>query len=112
VFDYPYPYITEKTLKPMLCKKIFIVAGPRGVLSHLRSKGFKTFDDFIDETYDSISNPNDRFFAVIDQIHRFCDRPLTEIKQYLSDNKSKFDHNFENLVSLRHKELDELKRKI
>jgi hypothetical protein len=112
VFDYPYPYISEKTLRPISCKKMFIVVGPIGILSHLRSKGFQTFDDFINEKYDTIIDPNERFFAVVEQIRRFCDRPLHEIMQYLNDNKSKFDHNFENLMSLHDRELDELKRKI
>lgn len=112
VFDYPYAYISEKTLRPISCKRMFIVVGPAGILSHLRSKGFQTFDDFVDEDYDSITDPTQRFLAVIDQIYRFCDRPLDEVMQYLTSNRSRLEHNFENLMSLHNKELHDLERRL
>lgn len=111
-FDYPYPYITEKTLRPIACKRMFIVVGPTGILSHLRTKGFQTFGDIIDETYDSIADPIDRFLEIKNQIYRFCDRPLEEILQYLHNNKHKFKHNFDNLMSMQSKELDELRKNL
>ena len=112
VFKYPYPYVSEKTLRPMACKRMFIVLGPPGVLKLLHSMGFKTFDDFINEDYDNISDPIDRFLAVNEQIHQLCDRPLEEIVQYLQTNESKFDHNFSNLVGLQEKEIKEISSKL
>lgn len=112
VFDYPYPYITEKTLRPIACKRMFIIVGSYGILSHLKNKGFFTFDDFINEEYDAILDPIERFHAVIGQVHKFCNRSLDEIVQYLKNNKNKFDHNFDNLMSLQEKELSELKQKL
>jgi hypothetical protein len=112
VLDYPYPYVSEKTLRPMACKRMFIVLGPVGVLKILHSKGFETFGDFVDESYDAIQDPSDRFFAVNEQIHQFCARPLEEIVQYLHNNQPKFDHNFNTLKALQQQELKEIISKL
>ena len=95
VLDYPYPYVSEKTLRPLASKRMFIVLGPAGILKLLHSKGFKTFSDFIDESYDAIQDPSDRFCVVNEQKHRFCARPLDEIVQYLHNNQNNFDHTFD-----------------
>jgi hypothetical protein len=44
--------ISEKIINPLLNKKFFIVAGPPKTLQYLRSFGLKTFNDWIDESYD------------------------------------------------------------
>lgn len=44
---------TEKTIRPISACKPFLVFGPVNFLSRLRDIGFKTFDSFWDETYDS-----------------------------------------------------------
>jgi hypothetical protein len=112
VLDYPYPYVSEKTLRPLASKRMFIILGPVGILKLLHSKGFETFDDFIDESYDTIQDPSNRFFAVNEQIHRFCNRPLEEIVQYLHNNQHKFDHNFDTLKALQQQELKEIVSKL
>jgi hypothetical protein len=112
VLDYPYPYLTEKTLRPLASKRMFIILGPMGILKLLRNKGFETFSNFVDERYDTIADPGDRFFAVNEQIHRFCARPLNEIVQYLQDNQHKFDHNFNTLQALQQQELKEIVSKL
>jgi hypothetical protein len=101
VLNYPYPVITEKTLRPIACKRMFIVLGPPGCLDLLRQKGFMTFDDFIDEDYDNIQDPKQRFQAVVRSVQDFMSMPLEQIKQYYSDNQIKFNHNFQTLQKLR-----------
>lgn len=105
VFDYPYPCITEKTLRPIGCKRMFIVVGAPGILSMLKSKGFKTFDDIIDESYDNIADPCKRFRAVVDVVESFTNLDLENIRQYYIDNQQKFEHNFQTLKNLRSTEL-------
>jgi len=112
VLDYPYPYISEKTLRPILCKRMFLILGPVGVLSLLRNKGFYTFNDIIDESYDNISDPSDRFRAVISEAEKFCSRPLQEIVQYLEHSHSKFEHNFYTLTNLQELELLDLEKSL
>jgi hypothetical protein len=49
-------FISEKSLKPLAHGHAFVVLGTQGTLSYLRSLGFATFDNEIDEMYDSIPN--------------------------------------------------------
>lgn len=46
--------ITEKTLLAMLANQIPIVIGYRGIVQHLRDRGFDTFDDLLDTSYDDL----------------------------------------------------------
>lgn len=109
VFDYPYPYLTEKTLRPIACKRMFMVLGPCGILKLLKAKGFLTFDDMIDESYDETENPTHRFLKVIGEAKKFCDRPLSEIVQYLKNNQYRLEQNFYVLMNLQQQELQDLK---
>jgi hypothetical protein len=46
-------FISEKTCKPLRAQQFFIIAGPMGIIQHLRDLGFDVFDDiFYDHTYD------------------------------------------------------------
>jgi hypothetical protein len=110
VFHYPYPYISEKTLRPIACKRMFIVLGAADTLKLLHSKGFLTFPDFIDESYDSIQYPIQRFHQTVRSIRHFLDRPLKEIQAFYEQNQQRFQQNFDLLKNLRQKECEELNR--
>jgi hypothetical protein len=112
VFDYPYPFISEKTFRPIACKRMFIIVGPCGVLSTLRSRGFQTFNDFFDESYDIILDPEKRFLAAMSTIREVCSRPLSDLKEYINQNQSKIEHNFSNLLLLRNREVETLKKQL
>lgn len=112
VFDYPYPAITSKTLRPIICKRMFVVFGPKGVLALLQSKGFRTWDDYIDESYDDISNPEDRFLAAAESVRKFCSRDLSSIVAWMSNNQDRFEHNFAVLKSLRQQETQQLRQRL
>jgi hypothetical protein len=99
VFNYPYPCITEKTLRPIANQRMFVIMGAAGTLSVLRDWGFKTWSDIIDESYDNITDPCDRFKAIMHVIRNFCQLDLDVVKQYLQDNQDRLQHN---LITLRH----------
>jgi hypothetical protein len=109
VFDYPYPYISEKTLRPISCKRMFIVIGAAGTLQLLKDKGFMTWADLIDESYDCIQDPMQRFLAVTKSIKEFCSLPLSQVKEFMVLNKSRFESNFQNLFDLKQQELAQLR---
>ena len=44
--------MTEKTLRPIACGHPFVLAAGPGALSYLRNYGFRTFEPWIDESYD------------------------------------------------------------
>jgi hypothetical protein len=64
-------HLTEKILRPIACGHPFILAAGPGSLSLLRHYGFKTFDPYIDESYDVINDDQDRLHAVISSMEKF-----------------------------------------
>ena len=52
--------LTEKTIKPIVAHRPFIMVGPVGTISHLQSLGFRTFNKWWDESYDNETNHNKR----------------------------------------------------
>jgi hypothetical protein len=45
-------HLTEKTFKPIVMQQPFIIQSCKGSLEYLRRYGFRTFDEFWDESYD------------------------------------------------------------
>jgi hypothetical protein len=66
LFDDDRWHLTEKTLRPIACKQPFILAATPNSLEYLKSYGFKTFGEIIDESYDTIQHPLDRLNAIVD----------------------------------------------
>jgi hypothetical protein len=88
-------FISEKTFKPIVAMHPFIVLGNRGSLVKLRELGYKTFDGFIDETYDTLPT-FERFEAIIESIKK-----IQAIEDKLSWYESMQDilqHNHNQLV--------------
>jgi hypothetical protein len=114
LFDDTRNHLTEKSLRPIACGQPFILASTPGSLQYLRSYGFRTFDGFIDETYDTIQDPAERLNAIIQEMQRI-DQLCPEAKQQLiSGVQTIVEHNqtlffsqeFYNLV------LDEFKQNL
>jgi hypothetical protein len=47
-----FAFFTEKTVKPIIAQRLFVMFAGKGYLANLRRLGFKTFGDVIDESYD------------------------------------------------------------
>lgn len=75
-------YLSEKTWKPMGQLQPFIMMGPANSLELIRSYGFKTFDGFIDESYDKIEDNEERFKFLIKEIERLSKIPKEELKNW------------------------------
>lgn len=112
VLNYPYPYITEKTLRPIACKRMFIIVGAQNTLSLLKGKGFKTFSDIVDERYDTIECPITRLKSAVYEMEKICNIPLDELKNIMQLHQNIFEHNFNVLKNLQNRELEEFKIKL
>lgn len=66
VFDSDHQFLTEKVLRPIACTQPFILAASPGSLQLLHHYGFKTFGEYIDESYDTETDPVARLKAVLD----------------------------------------------
>ena len=89
-------FISEKIFKPIICFHPFIVVSNQGYLEKLKEMGYKTFDGFIDESYDKMPNVFDRYNLIIDNIKK-----ISSIKDKLSwfnSLESILIHNYETLM--------------
>lgn len=73
-------FISEKTWKPIIVGVPFIIVGSPGVLKWLHSQGFKTFDKWIDESYDLETNHQQRFDKIIMELKKLSKKSTSELK--------------------------------
>jgi uncharacterized protein YbgA (DUF1722 family) len=93
VFTYPHPYLTEKTFKNFWHCSPFVIVGADNSLSYLRSVGFKTFGNWIDESYDSIKDPEQRLIAILDTLDTISKWSLEECQTVYNEMQSVLTHN-------------------
>lgn len=70
-FPVIYPFITEKTFKPISMGMPFFVHASEGSIEYLRSLGFDVYDDVIDHTYDNESDYLTRTEMLLDSVKKF-----------------------------------------
>ena len=74
-----FAFFTEKTAKPIMAKRLFVVFAGAGYLANLRRLGFKTFGDIIDESYDTETDALVRWQLAWDQVKWLSEQPQAEI---------------------------------
>lgn len=94
VFYYDKLHLTEKIFKPIVSKQPFMLLAAPGNLAYLKSYGFKTFDSVIDESYDSIQDPDTRIEAVIRQLQWYCDLTPGEKTNIIQQLEPIIEYNF------------------
>lgn len=91
-------FLTEKICNPMAVLQPFIIFGAYGYLGYLKSIGFKTFNGFIDESYDTIQNNEERYFKVCSEIERISNLPIDELYDWYKSIKDILIHNRNHLL--------------
>lgn len=91
-------FVTEKTVRPMLLKKPFLLFGSRDYLAYLRQMGFRTFGDFWDETYDGYSGA-ERLHRMFDLIDQLAKKSKDELETMYWDMAYTLEHNYNLLMS-------------
>jgi len=86
-------FMTEKIFKPLVTKHPFVLFCFPGALDKLRQMGYRTFSPFIDETYDTIENPDERFEALWKEITRLLQKTPKEWIQWQTNIKEIVEHN-------------------
>lgn len=97
LFDDQRWHLTEKVLRPIATGQPFILAATPGSLRYLRSYGFKTFGQLINEGYDDIDNPKERLVAISTEMKRIASLDqesktmlYTKLKEIADYNKQHF----------------------
>ena len=91
-----YQFFTEKTVKPIIGKRLFIMIAGQGYLKALRNLGFKTFDGIIDESYDDYSDDLFRWDAACEQMKLLCNRDQREVLEAVQPI---VEHNFKVMMN-------------
>jgi hypothetical protein len=85
VFDYPYSFRTEKIWKPMAMAHPWVAAANQGYYRDMHNLGFKSFGHLIDETFDQITNSQDRAKRIADVIEDLCRQDLAQFLRAAED---------------------------
>ena len=64
----PPGHITEKLIKPLMARRLFVLFGAANMLKGLKNLGFQTFNGVIDESYDQELNSQKRWTMASEQI--------------------------------------------
>ena len=75
-------YFSEKIFKPIGQLTPFILMSTPYSLAKLREIGFKTFDGWIDESYDNEEDNDKRFFMIIEVIKNLCGTSREELHDW------------------------------
>ena len=108
-FSHTHPYkdnqITEKTFKPLIIHKPFLVVGGVGTLKQLREWGFETFPELFDESYDEEEDMFKRMKMILNETKKLNEMSLEELHNiYLSMedklcyNSNHFRTNFKSIL--------------
>ena len=87
-------HLTEKIFKPIVACRPFILVGAPGNLAYLKRYGFKTFDRWVDESYDNILDSDLRIAKITDELQRLCSLPMEELKQMECEMREVLEYNF------------------
>jgi hypothetical protein len=89
---------TEKTTRPMWCKKPFVIFGSCNYLEYLRQLGFKTFNEFWDEDYDGYEAADrlKKIYQLIDQLASISIQELNSLYQHMQPI---LEHNYSLLIN-------------
>jgi hypothetical protein len=104
-FHYPGQFVTEKTLRPLLMRTPFVMFGSQHFLANLHDRGFATFGDIWDESYDSIADPQQRFVQCCEVIKHIASWPLDHWRHIYRKISDRLDHNRERLLQYINNEL-------
>jgi hypothetical protein len=88
-------HITEKTFKAIALEMPFILVAPAGSLEYMRSYGFKTFGDVIDESYDLETDDVKRIERVSQLLKDINSLSVKEKQRIHSACLPAVEHNFD-----------------
>jgi hypothetical protein len=85
--------ITEKVIKPIVAMQPFVLLGQQGSLNDLKQMGYKTFDHWWDESYDSIPSSKIRMHYVADLFKHIQSLSNNQIAEMHYDMLPTLEHN-------------------
>lgn len=106
------PFISEKSLKPILAGQLFVHTGSVGSLEAMRNLGFDTYDDIIDH---KLYEDKIDLFEKMEQIHQYLDKIKNQDWEKLYKDTEQRRLNNRNLLlsnTIKEKFVQQLKNRI
>ena len=94
VYFLPKLHLTEKVFKPIVARRPFLLVAAPGNLAYLKSYGFKTFDRWIDESYDTETDHYIRIEKITEELKKLCALTSAELTQMHTEMQEVLDYNF------------------
>ena len=90
--------LNEKEYKTMLYKQPFLLVARPGTLAMLRDLGFKTFEKWFDESYDSEVDDQARLLKLVKEVDRLCKLDNSEWDRMIAEMQPILEFNYSRLV--------------
>jgi hypothetical protein len=91
-----FAFFTEKTSKPIIARRLFVMFAGRNYLANLRRLGFQTFDGIIDESYDQETDALIRWKRAWEQMQWLAAQPQDQILEQI---RPIVEHNFAHIMT-------------
>ena len=101
---------SEKTLKTFLKRMPAIVFAAPNHLANLKTVGYRTFNDMIDESYDSEIESNIRFSKAANELNRIHHMSYNELHDALERLRPVLEHNYN--TYMQYSNIDYYKNKV
>ena len=94
VFYHKKLHLTEKIFKPIAVQRPFILVAAPGNLAYLKTYGFKTFDRWIDESYDLEEDNDKRIQMVVNEIEKLSNLSWEDTLAMYKEMQGVLEYNF------------------
>lgn len=91
-------FYSEKIFKPIIYFQPFILVSQTHSLKHFKNFGYKTFENWIDESYDDILDNEKRLIQTTKIIKNFVNKSNKELDNIIVEMTPILEHNFQNLI--------------
>lgn len=93
-------FLSEKIWKPIMVGHPFLVYGNKGTLKYLKELGYRTFDKWIDESYDNIEDRDLRCCKIVSELKKFTEKTIDELKEIREEMKEVCEFNQQHFKTL------------
>jgi len=105
-------HFTEKTAKAFWYYQLPLVFGTPWQVNLLQTRGFDMFEDIFDLSYDTEIDVYKREKLFVDQIEKFCKKPVSYWQDYMLENKARLIHNRNHMTTTYNLLVNNLKNKL
>jgi hypothetical protein len=96
-----YKSLTEKIFKPIANFHPFIFVAFPGALALLRQLGFRTFEGFIDQSYDDEPHEIKRMHMIVAEIDRLCSMSIDQLHDWYWGMEDILVHNHNHMMTFK-----------